>query len=106
MAADTALLALRAVDPAALLEPLPEHARVALRDQAMSSEARSLAPRAVGRKRAIRFALALAVVALLTTGIAWAAGALSPLALFQANPESNGSAPGGLWDQKVIAGTV
>ncbi|HZR96115.1 MAG TPA: hypothetical protein VFA56_10495 [Gaiellaceae bacterium] len=48
----------------------------------------------------------MVALALVTTGIAWAAGALGPLALFEANPQSDGSAPGGLWDQKVIAGSV
>jgi hypothetical protein len=106
MAADTALRALRAADPAAGLEPLPEHARLALRDQAGSLEPRRAARRPARSSRARRFAVAVVAVALLSTGIAWAAGALSPLALFQANPQSDGSAPGGLWDQKVVAGTV
>lgn len=108
MAAETAMTLLRAADPAAALEPLTEQHRASLRDDAMvlgrpTGDSRFAARR---RSRVARVAIATLAIALLTTGIAWAAGALSPLALFQANPQSDGSAPGGLWDQKVIAGSV
>lgn len=105
MAAESAAFnLLRVADPAAGLEPLPEQHRVSLRDAAMAID---LPRRARSRRRVLaRVAVAVAIIALLTTGIAWAAGALSPLALFETNPQSDGSAPGGLWDQKVIAGSV
>jgi hypothetical protein len=106
MAAESAVSRLRAADPAARLAPLSEQHRARLRDAAMTID-RSPDNRPAPRRRAlVRIAIAVAALALLTTGIAWAAGALSPLALFQANPESSGSAPGSLWDQKVIAGSV
>jgi len=107
MAAEIALSLLRNADPAAGLEPLSEQQRASLRDSAMVLEHARTARRGGGRRRPlVRVAAAVAVLAVMTTGIAWAAGALSPLALFQANPESDGSAPGGLWDQKVVAGSV
>lgn len=107
MAAETSMNLLRAADPAASLEALSEQHRASLRDATMLLQRGTFAPRSGGhRRRLIRVAIAVAAAAVMTTGIAWAAGALSPLALFQANPESDGSAPGGLWDQKVIAGSV
>ena len=106
MAAERALSLLRAADPAARLAPLPEQQRASLRDAAMTV-GRPRASRPAPRRRPlVRIATAVAALALLTTGIAWAAGALSPLALFQTNFESSGSPPGSLWDQKVIAGSV
>jgi len=106
MAAESAVSLLRAADPAARLAPLPEQHRARLRDAAMAIERSSGNRPALRRRALVRVAIAVAALALLTTGIAWAAGALSPLALFQTNPESSGSAPGSLWDQKVIAGSV
>jgi hypothetical protein len=106
MAADTVLRALRAADPAVGLAPVPEAHRIALRDGLMSTEPGRAPRRAAVSRPFARLAVALAVVALLTTGIAWAAGALSPLALFEANPQSDGSDPGSLWDQEVIGGSV
>lgn len=103
MAAESALATLRAADPAASLEPLPEQDRLALRDRALTLDRRR---RTRSGRRALRLAVALVVAALVVTGIAWAAGALSPLALFQANPEADGSAPGSLWDQQVVTGSV
>jgi hypothetical protein len=104
MAANTLLEILRAADPARLLEPLPDQHRLALRDEAMI-----IAPRSQNlrhRRRALRVAFAIVATLALTSGIAWAAGALSPLALFEANPEHDGSTPGGIWDQHVVAGSV
>ena len=107
MAADTALHLLRAADPAEVLEPISEDERVALRDGVMSiSRDKDARTNAKPPRRVLRLAIALGAAALFTAGIAWAAGALSPLALFEANPQSDGSAPGSLWDQKVIAGSV
>src|SRR3954469_1247539 len=103
MAANALYEALRAADPAAGLEPLPTDYRLALRDQVTSAVPRMQAPRS---RRLLQVAVAVIATLALTTGIAWAAGALSPLALFQSNPEHDGSARGGLWDQHVVAGSV
>ncbi|HEY3544131.1 MAG TPA: hypothetical protein VGK79_16460 [Gaiellaceae bacterium] len=107
MATETALSLLRAADPAANLEPLRAEHRMTLRDGAMAVGQRRAGAYPTTRKRAVaRIAIAVVAFALLSTGIAWAAGALSPLALFEANPQSDGSAPGSLWDQKVIGRSV
>lgn len=107
MAAETPLRLLRAADPAASLEPLPGQHRAALCDAAIRiGRGTPVARSTVRRRPLVRVAIAALALALVTAGIAWAAGALTPLALFQANPESDGSAPGSLWDQKVIAGSV
>jgi hypothetical protein len=62
-------------------------------------------------RRAVQIAIALAILAVLTTGIAWAAGAFkqSPRALFAANPQGSMNAAigwKGVWDQKVIPDSV
>jgi hypothetical protein len=104
MAVNALYETLRAADPARSLDPLPEQDRLALRDQAMSLSPRArLRPR---RETALRIVIAIVATVALTTGIAWAAGALTPLALFQSNPEHDGSPAGGLWDQHVVAGSV
>jgi len=54
----------------------------------------------------MRVAIAVVAAVVFTSGIAWAAGALSPLDLFQSNPEDDGSAPAGLWDQHVVSSSV
>jgi hypothetical protein len=104
MAANTIYEILCAADPAATLEPLTEQHRLALRDEAMIDARHS--QRRPHRRRALRVAVAVVAALAFTSGIAWAAGALTPLALFQSNPEHDGSAPGGLWDQHVLAGSV
>jgi hypothetical protein len=104
MAADTTLYdVLRAADPAADLDPLPVEQRLALLGRVTSVVPRTQLPRS---RRVLRVVLAVVAALALTSGIAWAAGALSPLGLFQSNPEHDGSAPGGLWDQHVVAGSV
>src|SRR3954465_13066896 len=90
MAANTLYDVLRAADPAASLEPFPADRRLALRDR-VSRDLPSMRARRSRGPLAVAFA-AIAALAL-TTGIAWAAGVLSPLALFQSNPEHDGSAP-------------
>jgi hypothetical protein len=104
MAANTLEEILRAADPARALEPLPEAHRLALRDEVTLLDRRAqIRPR---RRPVLRIAIAVVVAVALTSGIAWAAGALSPLDLFQSNPEHDGSAPAGLWDQHVVASSV
>jgi hypothetical protein len=111
MAADAPLSVLWAADPAVRLAPLAERERLTLLDEAMSD------PRESGRRpphfarRAARVAVAVALLAALTTGIGWAAGVfkLSPRALFETNPQgalSAGHGFRGIWDQKVIPGSV
>jgi hypothetical protein len=107
MAADRALRVLRAADPAALLEPMPANDRLALCARAMTGATPHARPRAsTSSRRTLRLALVFAAAALVAAGIAWAAGVLSPTALFQANPQGDGSAPGSLWDQHVVSRSV
>jgi hypothetical protein len=102
MAADLVDETLRAADPARSLAPLSEQHRLELCARVMVLAP----PRRRQRRRVSRVVLAVAAALVLTSGIAWAAGALSPLALFQSNPEHDGSAPGGIWDQHVLANSV
>lgn len=69
---------------------------------------RSRAPFA---RRAVRVAIVLAVLAVMTTGIAWATGAFKPTPreLFQANPQGRlnaASGLGGIWNQKAVPHSV
>jgi hypothetical protein len=104
MAANTLDEILRAVDPARALEPLSEARRLALRDDVTRLDPR---PQIRARRRPVlRVAIAVVAAVMLTSGVAWAAGVLSPLDLFQSNPEQDASAPAGLWDQHVVASSV
>jgi hypothetical protein len=103
MATD-ALALLRASDPARTLAPLSEEERLARRDAATS--AAITASWHKPRARFARIAVAFALVLLVVTGVAWAAGALGPLELLQKNPQSDGSSAHGLWDQHVIPASV
>jgi hypothetical protein len=49
---------------------------------------------------------AVAVALVFGVGIAWAAGALSPLAVFQGSIQQRGASPGSLWDQRVVPASV
>jgi hypothetical protein len=104
MSANTLDEILCAADPARSLEAVPEAHRLELRDEAT----RFPGSMQIRRRRRLVLRLVIAVIAALavTSGIAWAAGALSPLDLFQSNPEQDGSAPGSLWDQHVLANSV
>ncbi len=67
--------------------------------------------RALFARRAVQVAIAIAVLAVITTGIAWAAGAfkITPRALFEANPQGQMNAAigrRGIWDQKAIPDSV
>src|SRR4051794_37417525 len=108
MAARDPLALLRSSDPAAQLPPLSDQRRLALLEEAMTAHPRvaRLRPQRRFRARAPQVALAFGLALLLSTGIAWAAGALSPLALFSTSPQQDGAAPGGLWDQQVIPSSV
>ena len=107
MAAGTELLALRAADPAAELTPLTADERLILRDEAMSIARPSTRSRARFPRRTIRVAIALSALAVITTGVAWAAGAFAPtpLALFgSSSPADAGSGP--IFAGAVIPGSV
>lgn len=77
--------------------------------------ARATAPRprfrTTSARRSVRIAIALVVLAGITTGVAWAAGAFkpSPRELFTANPQGSfggGFGPERLWHQNVIPDSV
>jgi len=103
MTAD-ALDLLRATDPARALAPLSEEERLARRDAVTSMV--TMMSRHESRPRVALIAVAFALVLLVVTGIAWAAGALGPLELFQTNPQGDGAPARGLWDQHVIPASV
>src|SRR4051812_11194001 len=108
MSADSALRTLRRHDPARLLEPLPLELRQRLRDELLAS-APSVARRArvqARHRRAVQLAAIVAAALVVGVGVAWAAGAITPLAVFESNRQSDGSAPGSLWDQHVVPSSV
>jgi hypothetical protein len=108
MSSSEALTLLRRSDPALRLEPVSTQAREILRDRIMVLPAPSPhMPR--DRRRPRRLAhLALAAVTVLVVGVgaAWAAGVLSPLAVFEQNAQRDGNPPGSIWDQSVAPATV
>jgi hypothetical protein len=108
MAARDPLSLLRAGDPAGQLPPLSDLRRIALLERAMTADPRTVPARRSRtlRTRAPQVAFAFALALVLSTGIAWAAGALSPVALFSNSPQQEGAAPGALWDQQVIPESV
>jgi hypothetical protein len=108
MSVDHALGMLRTQDPARLLEPLSHERREALRDEVLASARRvARPPRArAPRLKALQLAAILAAALVVGVGVAWAAGALTPLAVFENNRQSDGSAPGSLWDQHVVPSSV
>jgi hypothetical protein len=103
MTDDFALDLLRRHDPASVLPPADPGARDALRHRILTSPSR--APRRHGR-RPLLAALAVAAVVVLGAGAAWAAGALSPIALFRTNAQGEGASPGSLWHQQVVPSSV
>lgn len=70
-------------------------------DRRLPTASRGGRRRGAFARRAVQVALALAILAVLTTGIAWAAGAFkqSPRALFEANPQ-------GTFDLKVVPHSI
>ena len=107
-ASSDAVSVLRAHDPAQHLEPLSPDSRETLRDRVLSTAAHTCpavrpAPR---RRRAISLALAAVGALVVGVGAAWAAGALSPTAIFLNSPQQQDVAPGSLWDQHVVPSSV
>lgn len=84
---------------------------VAPADRRMPVAGRHARKRPTFARRAVRVAVALAVLAVMTAGVAWAVGAFktTPRALFKANPQGEMNAAIGLrgiWDQKAIPDSV
>jgi hypothetical protein len=107
MSSDYALRKLRAADPAQKLAPLSAHTRDQLRDAITT--ARDAGDAKVKRTRARRPINVIAIVAItlvLGVGVAWAAGVVTPLSVFQNSPQQQDAARGSLWDQRVIPSTV
>jgi hypothetical protein len=105
MSAD-ALDLLRACDPAHSLTPLDAAARQRLCERITSRPASESRLTPIPRRRPLQVALALVVALAFSCGVAWAAGLLSPLAVFEQNAQQNGKPPGGVWDQTVLRETV
>jgi hypothetical protein len=101
---DHALDLLRRHDPAAALPAAGADDREALRRRIVGSRPQA-APARRGRSPLVLVA-ALGVALVVGAGAVWAAGGLSPAALFRANPNGEGTKPGDLWHQRVIPATV
>lgn len=108
MSANDAIHLLRTHDPARGLEPVPPDLRKKLRDDIVASAPRVVHRSRLGARRRTSLQLLAAAIAALVVGVgaAWAAGAISPLALFENNAQQNGAAPGSLWDQGVVPASV
>jgi hypothetical protein len=104
MMTDRSLDLLRRHDPAAPLPAADADAREELRRRIVTSRPHG-ARRPRDRSRLV-LALALGVALVGGAGAVWASGALSPTALFRANPNGVGTKPGDLWHQRVIPATV
>jgi hypothetical protein len=94
---------LRRHDPARGLAPLPDEERRLLHDRIVAAPgpARARRPR-----RLLTLAVAVAAAAVVGAAVAWAAGALSPVSLFESNPQHDGGQAGDLWDQHVLPASV
>ena len=101
---DNGLDLLRRHDPAAALPAAGAGDREQLRRRIVASRPHG-ARRRRDRSRLV-LALALGVALVVGAGAVWAAGALSPTALFRTNPNGEGTKPGDLWHQRVIPATV
>src|SRR5690242_5540575 len=111
MSSSDALQLLRAADPARDLEPVPDERRRRLRDQITAtdwSEKRRPRPRGSQRPRAVQLLAAVVVALVVGVGAAWAAGAISPLSIFETNGQQRGhdTSPGSVWNQEVIPSSV
>src|SRR3954470_1716214 len=109
MSVNDALHLLHAADPARKLEPLPDEHRRLLRDQITATEWRPAGVRPTTRSSRTLQLVAAAVLALVVgVGAAWAAGAISPLSVFENNAQHRGydTSPGSVWNQEVIPSSV
>jgi hypothetical protein len=102
-----ALELLRELDPARSLSALDEYARQAQADEILSRPIRR-APIAAGRRRrrVVQAAVLVAAALVFGVGVAWAAGLLSPLTVFENNAQKVGNPPGSVWDQSVLPASV
>jgi hypothetical protein len=101
-----ALDLLRELDPARSLLALDDETRQAHVDAIVSHPVRR---HSVTRRPVRRVVQAVALVAAALAfgvGVAWAAGVLSPLTVFQDNAQKDGNPPGSIWDQSVLPGSV
>jgi hypothetical protein len=108
MPTSDALQLLRRHDPARLLAPVPRELREQLRDEILAHPVQGDPSRAsrARRRRASQLVAAVLLALAVGVGVAWASGALSPIAVFQDNVQQDGAAPGSLWDQRIIPASV
>jgi hypothetical protein len=104
MMTDHALDLLRRHDPAAALPAADADEREELRRRIVASRPHGSRTRR-GRSPLI-LVVALGVALVVGAGAVWASGAISPMALFRANPNGEGTNPGDLWHQRVIPASV
>jgi hypothetical protein len=104
MMTDHALDLLRRHDPAAALPAADPGAGEELRRRIVAVRPQA-SPARRGRSPLV-LVVALGIALVVGAGAVWAAGALSPTALFRANPNGEGTKPGDLWHQHVIPATV
>jgi len=97
---------LSGLDPARSLNPVSVAERSVLYDRIVTTPATREVSKAGARRRLITIGVAVAAAAVMSAGIAWAAGTWSPRALFEANPQHANGGAGALWDQQVVAGSV
>jgi hypothetical protein len=108
MPTSDAIQLLRRHDPARLLEPAPRELREKLRDDLLGSAAQVTPARStrVRSRKPLQLVAAVALALVVGVGVAWASGALSPRAVFEDSVQQRGAAPGSLWDQRVVPGSV
>src|SRR3954470_17939476 len=98
MPTSDAIQLLRRHDPAGLLEPVPRELREKLRDDLLGSAAQVTPARStrVRSRKPLQLVAAVALALVVGVGVAWASGALSPLAVFEDSVQQRGAAPGSL----------
>src|SRR4051812_8960773 len=102
-----ALELLREHDPARSLAALDERARRASLDEILSRPIpRNPVSSARPVRRLVQTSAVLVAALLCGVGVAWAAGFLSPLAVFENNAQRDGNPPGSIWDQSVLPASV
>ena len=108
MSADDAIQLLRRHDPASRLDAVPVEVRERLCHAVIASDrdAAELSRMRSSRRTFVPVVVACIAALALGVGVAWAAGVLSPLAIFQDNMQQQGAAPGSLWDQRVVPSSV
>ena len=106
MDVNDALAALSGADPAETLKRLEADERAAFCDRVIATRS-PVGRRAFRwRRRARRVAIALAASLAVGVSVAWAAGALTPLSVFEDSIQQRGVAPGSLFDQRIIPHSI